>query len=179
MRYAVVDTETTGLHPRKGDQLLTMAVYIVDTEAKNWPVAAFEFRPRQTIKYLIMGTGPKKARQAHGISRKRANASRQTFEQQADRIAEMLAGCVFVAHNVNFDAEFINAAFESIGRKAPVSDRLCTGRMAAQMLDDPRGYTSLKKACAGLGIEQVRHHDALDDTRCAAEILKKWLEAQR
>lgn len=174
MKYVVVDTETTGLHPSKGDQVLTMCLYIVDTESRHgWQVLPYAFRPRNSVRFMRKGTGPVFV---HGIKRKQARSAKRTFAEQAAEIAAVLKECdVFVAHNVAFDYGFLHAEFERAGVRSPLADALCTGRMAAEMLEDPKGYTSLKKACEGLFIKQVQHHDAMDDTRCAAEILRHWL----
>lgn len=172
MQYAVVDVETTGLHPRQGDQILEIAIWTVDDSDPTSLSSYFHqmVRPKKSLHYML--TGPKT--KIHGITRRELRSC-ATFEYWASPIYDLLKNKVFVAHNVNFDAEFINVEFERLGLKAPVSDRLCTGRMAAELLGDPRGYTSLKKACESLGIPLTGHHTALCDSEATAQILQRWL----
>lgn len=173
-KYVVVDLETTGLHPQSGDQVISLGAIEVEGLTVK-PAMDILIRPKRTMKYVVKGTGPV---DVHQITRGELKSA-ATFRYWAPMLHSLLRDSVFVAHNVNFDAEFLNTEFKRIGLRPVISDRLCTGRMAAKLLNDPRGYVKLEKACEALNIPLENHHVAIEDAQASASILLKWLQAQK
>ena len=110
-------------------------------------------------------------------------AGAPAFAEIAPKVAELLRGRVFVAHNVSFDWRMLRGEMPGLPARTP---RLCTVRMGRALVPESPRH-SLDALCAFLGIEIGRHHRALDDARAAAEILatllkrdgaEKWVASQ-
>ncbi|GGW90565.1 exonuclease domain-containing protein [Alteromonas halophila] len=91
------------------------------------------------------------------------------FSEVADIIDEFTEGCVFVAHNVNFDFGFIRQEFARLERtfRRP---KLCTVREMRRAKPGLPSY-SLAALTAQFGIKMDRHHRAMSDAQAAAELL--------
>jgi DNA polymerase-3 subunit epsilon len=162
-RYAVLDVETTGLHPEAGDRVVQIAVTLLDHRGiveRSWSSLVDPQRD----------PGPT---DVHGITPERLVGA-PTFDQIAPTVAELLAGRVFVAHNARFDWSFVTAEMRSAGVDLPVRERLCTWRLA-QRLDLPVENLKLATLAAHWGVRQLRAHDAEDDTRVLVEVLREQL----
>ena len=162
-RYAVLDVETTGLHPDAGDKVVQIAVTLLDHRGaveRSWSSLVDPQRD----------PGPT---DVHGITAERLLGA-PTFDQIAPTVAELLGGRVFVAHNARFDWTFVAAEMRSAGVDLPVRERLCTWRLA-QRLDLPVENLRLATLAAHWGVVQTRAHDAEDDTRVLVEVLREVL----
>ncbi|WP_432514312.1 exonuclease domain-containing protein [Kineococcus sp. SYSU DK001] len=164
-RYAVLDVETTGWEPATGDRIVQIAVCLVDARGvveRSWSSLV---DPRRD-------PGPV---DVHGITAERLVGA-PTFDQVAPTVAALLTGRVFVAHNATFDWKFIAAEMRAAGVRLPVRHRLCTWKLARR-LDLPVPNLKLSTLAAHWGIEQLRAHDAVDDTRVLVEVLREELSA--
>lgn len=86
--------------------------------------------------------------------------------------------CIMVAHNVAFDAGFIEQAFEKTGIANTMHyHRLDTISIAwAKLHREPDlEHFSLRELCARFGIENPRAHTALSDARATCELYKKLM----
>ena len=83
------------------------------------------------------------------------------FHEVAKKIIEMTEGCVFVAHNVGFDYNFVKDEFASLGYKYQ-RETLCTVRLSRKLMPGRISY-SLGHLCASLGIEIFGRHRAEGD----------------
>lgn len=161
--YAVVDLETTGGFARDHGITEIGIVRIEDghiTERFSSLINPHQFIPAE-ISNLT------------GISNEMV-AGAPDFSLLAERIEALTSGAVFVAHHVEFDYSFLQAAFKSIGGNF---DRplLCTVRYARAMLPGLKRY-SLKRLTEFLGIENSNPHRALPDAEAAAGVLLQLLE---
>ncbi|MEZ0166805.1 exonuclease domain-containing protein [Kineococcus sp. LSe6-4] len=167
-RYAVLDVETTGLRPEAGDRIVQVAVCLVDPRGvveRSWSTLV---DPRRD-------PGPV---HVHGITRERLVGA-PVFSEIAPVVAGLLTGRVFVAHNAGFDWKFLSAEMSAAGIPLPSRQRLCTWKLA-QRLDLPVANLKLSTLAAHWGVEQLRAHDAVDDTRVLVEVLRAELTlAQR
>jgi DNA polymerase-3 subunit epsilon len=95
------------------------------------------------------------------------------FRQIAHKVYDMLEGCVFVAHNVNFDYSFVRA---ELMRENYTLDlrKLCTVRMSRKIFPGYRSY-SLGNLCGALGIDIEHRHRAMGDAYATFEVLKLLL----
>ncbi|MFG2439046.1 DEDDh family exonuclease [Streptomyces sp. NPDC048508] len=162
--WAVVDVETSGLRPYE-HRVLSVAVLTLDPEGK----LVEEF---STL--LDPGCDPGPVH-IHGLTRELLRGA-PTFEEVAEHIGTLLAGRVMVAHNAQFDYEFLAREFARARLWLPVSQRMCTlalNRRIAPPTDDLK----LASLAAHYRVPQQRAHDALDDARVLAGILRGSLSA--
>ncbi|GAB7190844.1 hypothetical protein NUM3379_15510 [Kineococcus sp. NUM-3379] len=162
--YAVVDVETTGLEPEVS-RVLQVAVTLLaadGTVEHEW----------STLVDPRCDPGPV---DIHGITAERLRGA-PVFADVAPRLAELLAGRVFVAHNARFDWSFLAAEFRRTPHVPDVEHRLCT-RALAKRLGLPVPDLKLATLAAHWGVEQRRPHDAADDTRVLVELLRHSLRA--
>ena len=90
-------------------------------------------------------------------------AAAPTFSTVAGEVAQMLAGCVFVAHNARFDYGFLKHAFARLER--PFAARvLCTVRLSRRLFPDVDGH-GLDALIARHSLAVADRHRALGDAR--------------
>ena len=92
------------------------------------------------------------------------------LEKVLERFVEFLGDCIFVAHNVSFDYDFISKSLVSIGKPPLLNARLCT-------LDLSRKTIISKKHALPylnnlLGINNAISHRALADAMTSFELYK-------
>ncbi|OBQ48817.1 DNA polymerase III [Streptomyces sp. H-KF8] len=165
--WALVDVETSGLVARR-DRILSVAVITIGPDGEQ----TGEF---STL--LDPGCDPGPV-EVHGLTAERLRGA-PTFDQVAGRIGAMLQDRVLVAHNAQFDYDFLAHEFARARMWLPVSQRLCTLALNRQV-DPPTDDMKLGTLAAHYGVPQQRAHDASDDTRVLAGILRASLrEAAR
>lgn len=165
--WALVDVETSGLMARR-DRVLAIAVITIGPDGEQ----TGEF---STLLNPGCDPGPV---EVHGLTVEQLQDA-PTFDQVAGRIGAMLQDRVLVAHNAQFDYDFLAYEFARARMWLPVSQRLCTLALNRQV-DPPTDDMKLGTLAAHYGVPQQRAHDALDDTRVLAGILRASLrEAAR
>ncbi|MEV0301864.1 TerD family protein [Streptomyces prasinus] len=165
--WALVDVETSGLVARR-DRVLSVAVITIGPDGEQ----TGEF---STL--LDPGCDPGPV-EVHGLTAERLQGA-PTFDQVAGRIGAMLQDRILVAHNAQFDYDFLAHEFARARMWLPVSQRLCTLALNRQV-DPPTDDMKLGTLAAHYGVPQQRAHDAWDDTRVLAGILRASLrEAAR
>ena len=159
--FAVVDVETTGLFPGGHDKIVEIGVVELAPDGS-----------RETSWTTLLNPGRDLGPQAiHGIGAADVRHAPR-FADVAGALAGMLAGRVFVAHNVAFDARFVLAAFGELGYDVPIGPptSLCTMRLAGTYLSHaPR---TLAGCCESVGIPLLDAHAALADAEAAAGLLR-------
>ncbi|MFJ3765240.1 TerD family protein [Streptomyces sp. NPDC090082] len=165
--WALVDVETSGLIARR-DRILSIAVLTFGPDGT------------QTGEYSTLlnpGCDPGPVH-VHGLTEERLSRA-PTFEQVAGRIGALLRDRVMVAHNAQFDYDFLAHEFARARLHLPVTQRLCTLALNRRV-EPPSVGLSLASLAAHYGVPQTRAHDALDDTRVLAGIFRSSLaEAAR
>jgi DNA polymerase III subunit epsilon len=165
-QWALVDVETSGLRPSQ-HRVLSVAVITIDADG------------RQTGEYAtLLNPGPDcdpGPVHIHGLTPERLRGA-PAFDEVAGRIGAMLQGRVMVAHNAHFDYGFLAQEFARVRSFLPVSQRLCTLALNRR-LDPPTPDLKLATLATHYGITQHQAHDALDDTRVLAGILRGSLTA--
>ncbi|MFD8232520.1 DEDDh family exonuclease [Streptomyces sp. NPDC059696] len=165
--WAVLDVETSGLVARR-DRVLSVAVVVLGPDGEQTD----EF---STL--LDPGCDPGPVH-VHGLTAERLRGA-PAFDRVAPRIAGMLRDRVLVAHNAQFDYDFLAHEFARAGTALPVARRLCTLALNRRV-DPPTEDLRLGTLAAHYGVPQLRAHDALDDTRVLAGVLRASLrEAAR
>ncbi|MEU5280440.1 TerD family protein [Streptomyces asoensis] len=165
--WALVDVETSGLMARR-DRVLSVAVITIGPDGEQ----TGEF---STL--LDPGCDPGPV-EVHGLTPERLRGA-PTFARVAGQIGAMLQDRVLVAHNAQFDYDFLAHEFARARMWLPVSRRLCTLALSRQV-DPPTEDMKLGTLAAHYGVPRQRAHDALDDTRVLAGVLRASLrEATR
>jgi len=162
--YAVVDLETTGIHPGRHERIAEVAVVHVSPSGVITGTWETLVNPGRDL-------GPQRI---HGI-RAAEILHAPTFEQIAGELAALLQGRVVVAHNLRFDAGFLAAEYLRCGYRVPIAVEhgLCTMGLAHHYL--PGSGRSLADCCAAFGITIANAHRASADAVAAAELLIGYL----
>ena len=92
------------------------------------------------------------------------------FQDVATEINDKLKDAIFVAHNVEFDLNFLKAAFKSIGINYQPSYKLDTVELSRIFLPQVAGY-QLNIVADYLNIELSQAHRADEDALATAKIL--------
>lgn len=167
--FSVIDTETTGFDARGQDRIAEIAIVTV--------TGAGEILDRWET--LINPDRDLGKTSLHGI-RAAETLDAPLFGDLADEVAWRLSGTVPVAHNLDFDARFLDAELARAGIVPPVSLRevgLCTMRMAHEFL--PGAGRRLQDCCDALGIDLTHAHTAGDDAEATAHLLGHYLHMGR
>lgn len=163
MKFAIVDIETTGLF-HQGHGMTEIAIIHFDGQKIEQGFHSL-VNPGRNI--------PKHIRQLTGIADD-VVADAPDFDEIADEVFTALEDRVFVAHNVNFDYNFLKAAFAKAGRKFDPR-RLCTMRYCRKVLPGLKSYT-LQSVCRQLEIHNMDEHRAGGDADATVLVLKKLMK---
>ncbi|ROR44343.1 TerD family protein [Kitasatospora cineracea] len=165
--WALVDVETSGLVARR-DRVLSIAVLTFGPDGVQTGEYATLLNP---------GCDPGPVH-VHGLTPERLSGA-PTFEQVAGRIGALLQDRVMVAHNAQFDYDFLAHEFARARLYLPVAQRLCTLALNRRV-EPPVAGLGLAALAEYYGVPQTSAHDALDDTRVLAGIFRSSLaEAAR
>lgn len=171
LTYVVFDTETTGLHPAEGDEIIQLgAVRIVNNRLLHDETIDQLIDPRRSV--------PETSIAIHGIQPELL-VGQPTIEQVLPRFHQFAANAVLVAHNAAFDMRFLQLK-ESASRvrfDQPVLDTL----LLSSLVHPNLGNHSLDNIAERLNLTILGRHTALGDALVTAEVLLKLiplLEAQ-
>ena len=166
MKYAIVDIETTG-GSAKSRGITEIGIVITDgtQELDRWSSLINPFERIPPRIEALTGISNEMVEDAPG------------FEEVADKVAEMLADCVFVAHNVGFDYTFIRGHFEALGTSWS-RPKLCTVRLARKGFPGLPRY-GLGPLCDALDIKHVNRHRAMGDVEATVELFHRIAASER
>ncbi|MEV6360984.1 DEDDh family exonuclease [Nocardia asteroides] len=157
--FTVVDVETSGLQPQR-HRVLSVAALTLDSTGQ----VSHEFH---TLVDPGCDPGPV---HIHGLTAEILRGAPR-FAQVREQLSALLTGRVLVAHNAVFDFGFLAGEFRRAGAELPVRTRLCTLALARRIGLPMPDYT-LGTLAAYYGVPQQKAHDALDDTRVLAHVLR-------
>jgi DNA polymerase-3 subunit epsilon len=167
MREIVLDTETTGFDPLKGDRLVEIGCVEIINHLPTGEVFHRYFNPDRDV--------PEAATRVHGLTNEFLT-DKPYFPQEVDAFLDFIAGDQLVIHNAAFDMGFLNAELSRAGYKILPRDRaIDTLAMAREKF--PGAPASLDALCKRFGIDLSERgfHGALLDARLLAEV---YLELQ-
>jgi DNA polymerase III subunit epsilon len=162
MKYAIVDIETTGTSYKNGK--ITEVAILVHDGRQIVDEFSTLINPEQKIPYRIT--------QLTGISNRMVERAPKFYEVAA-RIVEITEKCVFVAHNVSFDYNFIRQEFKTLGYDYQ-REKLCTVKLSRKLIPYKQSY-SLTNICRELNISNLHPHRALGDARATATLFEMLL----
>lgn len=160
LAYTVIDTETTGLDPSGGDEIIAVgAIRIVNGRILHREIFDSFVRPRRPISAA--------SQEIHGITPEMLRG-KPTIDQVLPRLARFVEDTVIIGHNVNFDMRFLEIQGAPLGVSFanPVLDTLILECELSPNQEDK----SLEAIAARLGIGVTGRHTALGDALTAAEV---------
>ncbi len=160
LAYTVIDTETTGLHPREGDEIIAIgAVRIINGR----------LLPRESFDCLIKPRAPVSDASVaiHGITPDMLRRMPR-IEDVLPKFHRFVEDTVIIGHNVFFDMQFLENAEARTGIKFtnPVLDTL----LLSHVIHPNQKRQSMEAIANRLGIHVTRRHSALGDALTTAEI---------
>ena len=166
------DTETTGLNPHEGDRVIEFAAVRldVDGEGKVTHVERHE---------MLINPGipiPREVVKLTGITDE-AVADAPPFEKRAKEIQALLKDSVIVAHNLQFDQNFLAGEFRRLGRFWPDTlGEIDTLELSIRYFPNERGH-KLSMMSERLGVTLKGAHRASNDAeacgRCFTELARR------
>jgi len=171
MREIVLDTETTGLDPLRGDRLVEIGCIELLNSIPSGQTFHRYLNPQRDI--------PAEAFAVHGLSAEFL-ADKPFFADVVDDLLAFIGDAPLVIHNAGFDVGFLNAELDRCGRTAIARERLIDTLMLAR-----RKFigvrNSLDDLCSRFGIDNSKRtkHGALLDAELLAEVYLELIGARQ
>jgi DNA polymerase-3 subunit epsilon len=169
LAYTVFDTETTGLDPAGGDEIIQIgATRIVAGKLRRESVFEQLVDPQRGV--------PEAGIAIHGI-RPEQLAGQPTIDAVLPAFADFAADTVLVAHNAAFDMRFlqIKEARTGVRFEQPVLDTL----LLSAVLHPGQDSHGLEAIAERLGVPVLGRHTALGDAIVTAEVFVKMVPLLR
>lgn len=156
MREIILDTETTGLDPAKGDRIVEIGAVELFNHVATGKTFHTYINPERTM--------PAEAQAVHGLTDAFLK-DKPVFAAVAEELAAFIGDSPLIIHNASFDVAFLNAELGYVGRPqldaARVVDTLAIARRKF-----PMAPVSLDALCKRFGIDASHRskHGALLDS---------------
>jgi DNA polymerase-3 subunit epsilon len=162
MREIVLDTETTGLDPLRGDRLVEIGCVEIFNRMPTGQTFHRHLNPERDM--------PAEAYAVHGLSREFL-ADKPLFAEVVEDFLEFIGDAPLVIHNASFDISFINAELDRLQRQAIARERLVDTLLLARR-KHPGVSNRLDDLCSRYAIDNSRRtkHGALLDAELLAEV---------
>ena len=162
MREIVLDTETTGLDPLRGDRLVEIGCVEIFNRMPTGQTYHVYINPERDM--------PAEAFAVHGLSAEFLS-TKPLFPEVVDAFLEFIGDAPLVIHNASFDISFINAELDRIKRAAIPRERLVDTLLLARR-KHPGVSNRLDDLCSRYAIDNSRRtkHGALLDAELLAEV---------
>jgi DNA polymerase-3 subunit epsilon len=162
MREIVLDTETTGLDPLRGDRLVEIGCVELINHMPTGQVYHCYINPERDM--------PQEAFNVHGLSTEFLS-DKPLFHVIVDEFLAFIGDAPLIIHNASFDISFINAELGRIARAAVARERLVDTLLLARR-KHPGVSNRLDDLCSRYAIDNSRRtkHGALLDAELLAEV---------
>lgn len=167
MREIILDTETTGLDPKRGDRVIEIGcVEIYNRIPTGREYHAF-INPEREV--------PAEAEAVHGLSTSFLK-DKPLFRAVAKPFLDFIGNDPLVIHNASFDIGFLNAELERLKIK-PIAMTRVVDTLALARRKHPAGPNTLDALCKRYGIDMSKRtkHGALVDSLLLAEVYVELL----
>ncbi len=162
MREIVLDTETTGLDPSRGDRVVEIGALELINHLPTGQQFHKYINPERDM--------PAEAFAVHGLSEEFLN-DKPLFTDIAIEFEDFVKGDTLIIHNASFDVKFLNAELIRINRTVLTFDRVIDTLMLARK-KHPAGPNSLDALCRRYKIDNSMRdiHGALLDSELLAGV---------
>jgi DNA polymerase-3 subunit epsilon len=162
MREIVLDTETTGLDPLRGDRLVEIGCVEIFNRMPTGQSFHRYMNPERDM--------PQEAFAVHGLSSEFLS-SKPLFSAVADEFIAFIGDAPLVIHNASFDIGFINAELDRLKRMPIPRERLVDTLLLARR-KHPGVSNRLDDLCSRYLIDNSHRtkHGALLDAELLAEV---------
>ncbi len=158
-KFVVVDLETTGNNPKKGDKIIQFAAVVIE-DGKITESFSSLINPERPIPAFI--------EELTGLEDEMVKDA-PLFEEIAPRVNALLEGAYFVAHNVLFDLSFLQEELIQAGFEGFYGSVLDTVEMARIIFPTADGY-KLSDLAVREDLKHDRPHQADSDAQVTAEL---------
>ena len=167
MREVILDTETTGLDPRKGDRLVEIGCIEIVSRIPTGREYHCFINPERDV--------PAEAEKVHGLSTDFLK-DKPLFRKVAREFLQFIGDDRLVIHNAQFDIGFLNFELERAGLGSIAMDRV-VDTLALARRKHPAGPNNLDALCKRYGIDNSKRtkHGALVDSLLLAEVYVELL----
>ena len=175
MREVVLDTETTGLNPDKGDRIVEIGAIELVNHIPTGSTFHCYLNP------LLEGEMPIESFKVHGLSVDFLS-DKPLFSEIIENLIMFVGGSKLIIHNAKFDVAFINYEIQRLeNSNFDVYDKLPYKEIQSENVIDtleiakklyPGKSVSLDSLCIKFGIDNKRKgkHGALIDSEILSEV---------
>ena len=162
MREIILDTETTGLDPLRGDRLVEIGCVEIFNRMPTGQTYHVYINPERDM--------PLEAFNVHGLSAEFLS-DKPLFAHVVEDFLAFIGDAPLVIHNASFDAGFLNAELKRCARALIERERLVDTLMLARR-KHPGVSNRLDDLCSRYAIDNSRRtkHGALLDAELLAEV---------
>ncbi|MDE4455688.1 DNA polymerase III subunit epsilon [Psychrobacter sp. DAB_AL62B] len=162
-RQLIMDTETTGLDPLKGDRIVEVGIVEMVGRKFTGEKLHVYINPQRGMDEEVI--------RIHGIS-EAFLTDKPTFDQVAQSLYDFMDGAEVIAHNATFDMNFLNMEFAKVGmhdfaERVKVTDSLV---MAKQQYPGQKNTLDALVRRLDVGKQDRTFHGALLDSEILAEV---------
>ena len=162
-RQLIMDTETTGLDPLKGDRIIEVGIVEMIGRKFTGEKLHVYINPQRGMDEVVI--------RIHGIS-EAFLTDKPTFDQVAQALYDFMDGAEVIAHNATFDMNFLNMEFAKVGMhdfpsRVRVTDSLV---MAKQQYPGQKNTLDALVRRLDVGKQDRTFHGALLDSEILAEV---------
>lgn len=162
MREIILDTETTGLSPDRGDRLVEVGCVEVMNYIPTGKTFHRYFNPQRDM--------PEEAFRVHGLSAEFLS-KHKVFSEEVDDFLDFIGDARLVIHNAQFDMNFLNAELARLKKPIlPPERAFCTLVYARKKF--PGAPAGLDALCRRFGVDNSHRtlHGALLDAEILADV---------
>ena len=158
-----MDTETTGFDAQGGDRIVEVGIVELVGRKFTGNILHVYLNPEKTMDDEVI--------RVHGISNAFVS-DKPKFAEVAQLIYEFMADSEIIAHNANFDMNFLNMEFDRAGlsdfsERVQVTDSLA---IAKQLYPGQKNTLDALVKRLGVGKKDRTFHGALLDSEILAEV---------
>lgn len=172
--FAVLDIETTGFSPSRGDRIVEIAVVVIDSQGQILEKWSTTVNPKRKMN----------ATHIHGLTENDVSESPE-FSEISERVFELLENRIVVAHNASFDCQFILSELATANvsiqpsRFAVFDTMKLVGQRFPEATNKKLDTVLTAAEIDRLDLPGRGEHSALTDAYATALLLKNYLDWNR